>query len=185
MAYKTLFLTRAASLIDQAIAFRMLGLHLERLSDIALAEEDPSFAAGAERPDPLPGRDRASRRRLPLFAERPAGADRASISSVAPGEHVAITGPSGGGKSTLVKILLGLVEPDAGELLVDGLPLARFGHRNYHDQIAAVLQDDHLFAGSIADNIALFDEAPDMARILERGERGGDPRRHHGDADGL
>ena len=84
---------------------------------------------------------------------------------VAPGDHVAITGPSGGGKSTLVKILLGLLEPDGGELLVDGVPLARFGHKNYHGQIAAVLQDDHLFAGSLADNIALFDDAPDMERI--------------------
>jgi len=50
--------------------------------------------------------------------------------------------------------------------LVDGIPLARFGHRNYREQIAAVLQDDSLFAGSLADNIALFDDAPDMERIV-------------------
>ena len=55
IAYKTQFLSRAASLIDQAIAFRMLGLHLERLSDIALADEDTSFAASAA------GRRRRSR----------------------------------------------------------------------------------------------------------------------------
>ena len=43
-AYKSQFLQRSASLIDQAIAFRMLGLHLERLSDIAMADQDVSFA---------------------------------------------------------------------------------------------------------------------------------------------
>lgn len=85
---------------------------------------------------------------------------------VEPGDYVAITGPSGGGKSTLVRILLSLVEPDEGEVLIDGKPLAQFGHRHYRDQIAAVLQEDSLFAGSLADNIALFDDVPDMERIV-------------------
>jgi ATP-binding cassette subfamily B protein RaxB len=166
MAYKTLFLARAGSLIDQGVAFRMLGLHLERLSDIALADEDRSFGQGAGLETPLQGgivlRDVVFRYAPgdPLVLK---GVDL----EVAPGAYLAITGPSGGGKSTLAKIVLGLIEPDSGELLVDGLPLASFGHKSYHSQIAAVLQDDHLFAGSIADNIALFDEAPDMARILE------------------
>jgi ATP-binding cassette subfamily B protein RaxB len=53
-----------------------------------------------------------------------------------------------------------------GDVLVDGLPLARFGYRSFHDQIAAVLQEDSLFAGSLADNIALFDESVDMERIV-------------------
>ena len=166
MAYKTQFLTRVGSLIDQIVAFRMLGLHLERLSDIALAEEDPSFAASGEGHGPFAGgialKDVAYRY-APADPEVLKGIDL----EVAPGEHVAITGPSGGGKSTLAKVILGLVEPDSGELLVDGVPLARFGHKAYHGQVAAVLQDDHLFAGSLADNIALFDESPDMARILE------------------
>jgi ATP-binding cassette, subfamily B, bacterial CvaB/MchF/RaxB len=166
MAYKTQFLTRVGSLIDQIVAFSMLGLHLERLSDIALAEEDPSFAASGEGHGPFAGGialQGVAYRYAPADPEVLKGIDLV----VAPGEHVAITGPSGGGKSTLAKVILGLVEPDAGELRVDGVPLARFGHKAYHGQVAAVLQDDHLFAGSLADNIALFDESPDMARILE------------------
>lgn len=67
----------------------------------------------------------------------------------------------------MVKILLGLVEPDGGEMLVDGMPLTRFGYKSYHEQIAAVLQEDTLFAGTLADNIALFDDAPDMERVID------------------
>jgi ATP-binding cassette subfamily B protein RaxB len=65
-----------------------------------------------------------------------------------------------------MKIILGLVEPESGEILIDGQPLARFGYHNYRRQVGAVAQDDHLFAGTLADNIALFDEMPDMARII-------------------
>lgn len=164
IAYKTQFLQRSASLIDQAIAFRMLGLHLERLSDIALADQDVSVAAAAPPRVELQGRIELSNVRFRYSASDPLVLDGVNL-IVEPGEHVAITGPSGGGKSTLVKIVLGLLEPDEGEVLVDGTPLARFGHKNFHDQIGAVLQDDSLFAGSIADNIALFDDAPDMGRI--------------------
>ena len=165
IAYKVQFVQRAASLIDQSIAFRMLGLHLERLSDIALADCDQSFAG--ERPPALPLQGRIELRDIGF---RYSPGDPIILKGVnlvvEPGEHVAITGPSGGGKSTLVKILLGLIEPDEGEVLIDGIPLARFGHKNYHEQIGAVLQEDSLFAGSLADNIALFDDAPDMDRIL-------------------
>jgi len=165
IAYKTQFLTRAASLIDQGIAFKMLGLHLERLSDIAMADQDPSFAKSLPPKAELKGRLELRNIRFRYSPSDPLVLDGVDL-VVEPGEHVAITGPSGGGKSTLVKIILGLLEPDEGEVLVDGVPLDRFGHKNYHDQIGAVLQEDSLFAGSLADNIALFDDALDMERIV-------------------
>jgi ATP-binding cassette subfamily B protein RaxB len=86
---------------------------------------------------------------------------------VEPGEHVAITGPSGGGKTTLIKLLLGLIEPEGGEVLVDGLSLSKFGYASFRGQVAAVLQDDNLFAGSLAENIALFDDELDMSRVIQ------------------
>ena len=52
-------------------------------------------------------------------------------------------------------------------MLVDNVPLATFGYKDYHEQIAAVLQDDSLFAGSIADNVALFDDSPELERVME------------------
>lgn len=165
MAYKGQFIGKAAALIDQAIAFRMLGLHLERLSDIALCEEDKSFGANAEIETELKGRIELRDVCYRYSPSDPLVLDGVSL-SVRQGEHVAITGPSGGGKSTLAKLILGLVEQEAGEILVDGLPLARFGYKSFHSQVAAVLQEDNLFAGSLADNIALFDDPIDMERIV-------------------
>lgn len=164
IAYKTQFLTRAASLIDQGIAFKMLGLHLERLSDIAMADQDTSYAKQLPAKVEMKGRLELRGIRFRYSPSDPIVLDGVDL-VVEPGEHIAITGPSGGGKSTLVKIMLGLLEPDEGEVLVDGIPLVRFGHKNYHDQIGAVLQDDSLFAGSLADNIALFDDDADMERV--------------------
>lgn len=165
MAYKTQFIQKAAALIDQGIAFKMLGLHLERLSDIALSDEDKSFGASADIETTLKGRIELRDVFYRYAPSDPLVLEGVNL-AVEPGEHVAITGPSGGGKSTLVKLLLGLVEPDSGEVLVDGLPLARFGYKSFHDQVAAVLQEDSLFAGTLADNIALFDEAVDMERVV-------------------
>lgn len=165
IAYKTQFTQKAAALIDQGIAFRMLGLHLERLSDIALSEEDKSFGSSADIETELKGRIEL---RDVIYRYSPS--DPLVLGGVnllvGQGEHLAITGPSGGGKSTLVKVLLGLVEPESGEVLIDGLPIARFGYRSFHSQVAAVLQEDSLFAGTLADNIALFDESIDMQRVI-------------------
>jgi ATP-binding cassette subfamily B protein RaxB len=165
LAYKTQFLAKATPLIDQITAFRMLGLHLERLADIALAEEDFSFRDAPACSAILKG---GVELRDVSFRYSPSECivlDRLSL-VVEPGENVAITGPSGSGKSTLMKIIVALHEPDEGEVLIDGVPLAQFGYKNFHEQIAVVLQEDNLFAGSLAENISLFDESADMDRIV-------------------
>ena len=68
-----------------------------------------------------------------------------------------IMGPSGGGKTTLIKIMLGLLEPTRGEVLIDGTPLTAMGARAYREHVGAVMQEDQLLSGSIADNICFFD----------------------------
>lgn len=165
MAYKTQFIQKSAALIDNAIEFRMLGLHLERLSDIALSDEDKSFGDSLDRETELKGRIELRDVFYRYAPSDPLVLEGVNL-TIEQGEFVAITGPSGGGKSTLVKLLLGLVEPENGEVLVDGLPLNRFGYKSFHGQIAAVLQEDSLFAGTLADNIALFDESVDMERVV-------------------
>src|SRR6185437_14747562 len=82
---------------------------------------------------------------------------------VASGESVVLTGPSGCGKTTLLKIMLGQLLPVEGEVLIGGMPLTQIGLTSYRTLIGAVMQDDRLFAGSLADNISFFDSAPDQS----------------------
>jgi ATP-binding cassette subfamily B protein RaxB len=84
-----------------------------------------------------------------------------------PGETVTIVGPSGCGKTTLVKIMLGLIEPTSGEVLIDGIPLSGIGVKAYREQTAAVMQEDELLSGAIADNICFFDSAFDQQRMFQ------------------
>ena len=76
-------------------------------------------------------------------------------------------GPSGGGKTTLVKIMLGLLQPTSGEVLIDGLPLPSIGLQEYRQQIGAVMQEDQLLSGSIADNICFYEPSCDQERMIE------------------
>jgi ATP-binding cassette subfamily B protein len=73
---------------------------------------------------------------------------------VYPGQHVALVGPSGGGKSTLVSLLLRLYDPIEGRILVDGHDLREYKLHSLRRQISVVLQDSILFAASVRDNIA-------------------------------
>ncbi len=86
-------------------------------------------------------------------AEQPALAE-VSL-EVAPGELAALVGPSGSGKSTLFSLLLRFYEPQNGELLIDGRPLADVALADLRRRIALVPQDIFLFSGSVAENIRL------------------------------
>src|SRR5262249_34477449 len=74
---------------------------------------------------------------------------------IRPGDRVALTGPSGGGKSTLLALLLGFVTPTRGRVLIDGIDLSTVDLAHWREQLAWVPQRAHLFAGTLASNIAL------------------------------
>jgi ATP-binding cassette, subfamily B, bacterial CvaB/MchF/RaxB len=165
MAYKGQFTQRATSLIESLIQWRLLDVHLERIADIALHPRE----LGADT-DGFEGEIRGEvEARNTSF--RYGAADPTTLSNISlkveAGEFVAIVGPSGCGKSTLLKLLTGLYQPTYGEILIDGRPLNTWSRAALRAQIALVAQDDQLLAGSIAENIAFFDERIDMDWVRE------------------
>jgi ATP-binding cassette subfamily B protein RaxB len=142
---------------------RMLRLHTERLADIALAT--PESEPGAAESRPPDSADIEVRQLAFRYGDGEPWILRDCSFSVRDGESVAIVGPSGCGKSTLLKILLGLLPASRGTIHFGGQDLARLGARQARGMIGAVLQEDQLFAGSIADNISFFDPDAMPARI--------------------
>lgn len=72
---------------------------------------------------------------------------------VGAGQKIAIVGPTGAGKTTLVNLLMRFYEADGGEILIDGIPIRHVTRENVHDQFCMVLQDTWIFEGSIKENI--------------------------------
>jgi ATP-binding cassette subfamily B protein RaxB len=166
LAYKDQFLGRVSALIDRSVELKMLRLHAERLADIALAEPEPRDEAVLDEESSLPVALSVEVRELAFrYGENEPWVLHGLSFRVEPGETVAVVGASGCGKSTLLKILASLLAPTRGEVLVDGRPLVQHGIARWRASIGVVMQDDQLFAGSIADNICFFDERPDAGRI--------------------
>ncbi len=74
--------------------------------------------------------------------------------TVKPGEKIAIVGPTGGGKTTIVNLLMRFYDPTSGRILVDGVDIGKLNRDEVRDVFGMVLQDTKLFSGSVFDNIA-------------------------------
>ncbi len=165
-AYRGQFAQRAAALIDLTMQLKMLSLHNERISEIVYSEpeaESPvrkifadDIGVSLEVQNLAYQYDRLSK---PVFSN-------VNI-SVAAGESVALIGASGIGKTTLLKVMSGLLTPERGDIFIGGFDINKIGINNFRSSIACVLQEDRLFSGSIADNISGFDDEVDQALIVD------------------
>lgn len=166
-SYKAQFTQRAAAFIDHWVEFRMLELHLQRLADIALTETEK---AGESQPYlQLQGHIELRDLNFRQAEQEPWLFHQLNF-QLSPGESVAIVGPSGIGKTSLLKIILGLANAQQGKVLVDGMELSSFGLQHYRSQIAAVMQNDQLLSGSVLDNISFFSPKPDLQHLMSCAE---------------
>lgn len=165
-AYRGQFAQRAASLIDLTMQLKMLSLHNERISEIVYSEPEAESPVRKIFADDvgvsLDVQNLAYQYDLlskPVFSN-------VNI-SVAAGESVALIGASGIGKTTLLKVMSGLLTPERGDIFIGGFDINKIGINNFRSNIACVLQEDRLFSGSIADNISGFDEEMDRALLVD------------------
>jgi ATP-binding cassette subfamily B protein RaxB len=162
LSFRQTFNDRALGLVNELVRFRLLGLHLDRLSDIVTAspESETTTTRSLDVKGAIKARD---------LSFRYGAADQFVLQDISleihPGDFVVITGPSGGGKTTLLKLLLGLQQPTAGTIDLDSHRADPEVWRAWRTQVGVVAQDDRLLSGTIADNIAFFDPDLDMQKV--------------------
>jgi ATP-binding cassette subfamily B multidrug efflux pump len=137
----------------------------ERVFELLDAEEQSPDPATPARPRTIEGRvafDNVSFRydpNVPLIEDLSLAA--------APGQTVAIVGPTGAGKTTLVNLIMRFYEVDGGRILLDGVDIATMSRDDLREAMGMVLQDTWLFGGTIADNIAYGADNPTREQIIE------------------
>lgn len=165
LSYRTSFSESAAQLVHRVQDWRMIGLHLDRLADI-VGEQEERIGL----PPPRPAGIRAPAIRVERLSFAYAPTDPPILNDVSfeipAGGYCAIVGPSGSGKTTLLRLLLGLLTPTSGRILIDGVPLGPATIAGWRARVGAVLQDDALLQGTLADNIAFFDPHADIDDIV-------------------
>ncbi len=166
IAYRSQFMARCTSSLESVINWRLLDIHSSRLADIALTPVEPGLESATPGLPAIKGEiqfKKASFRYSPTDPFVLKGVSGV----IGVGEMVAIVGGSGAGKSTLIKLMCGLFPATSGEVLLDGLPLSNWGPKIVRKAFGTVMQDDDLLPGSIADNIAFFDDNVDIDFVWE------------------
>ncbi|MCP8466511.1 ABC transporter ATP-binding protein/permease [Pseudomonas sp. ZM23] len=154
-------------LLSLQYAFYAAGGALTRINELLARADEPQYPP---RRDPFAGRDNVGIQVRGLsFAYRDERVLDGMDLDIAPGEKVAIVGASGGGKSTLVQLLLGLYQPQSGSIRYGGVALEEIGLECVREHVAVVLQHPALFNDTVRANLTMGRERSDEAcwRALE------------------
>lgn len=169
-AYQGQFSSCSQTFINKFFEYKMISLHLQRVSEVILTDEEKHLESSITMNNEVQGKIELHNIAFKYSGEDPHLFKSLNL-TIKAGECVAIVAPSGYGKTTLMKIMMGLLEPAEGQITIDGIDIKQFGMRNYRDTISAVMQNDVLLSGSVAQNISLFCPELDMNRVLECAEQ--------------
>ena len=164
-ALRTDFFERVNLLTHSLMQLSALKVHLQRLDDVIGQDPEPGIEESKFQ------RQLRKEVRLENVTVQFGRADEPILTGanlsidIERAETIAIVGTSGSGKSSLMKILASLHEPAQGRVVVDGAPLDQFGRRAFRDNLGVVFADDGLFAGTVADNLSLFDPSVSRAEM--------------------
>ena len=166
LSYQAQFSGKAGSLFDQFVKWRTTSIYSHRLAEIVLTPKEAGIDdSGGAQPE-IQGAIELRNLSFSYSTHEKYVFSNISL-KIAQGEFVAIIGPSGGGKSTLLKVLCGLYSPSFGEVRIDGRPLDSWGPKPIRRALGVVLQDDELLHGTISENVAFFDEKIDLDLVWE------------------
>ncbi|MBM3117050.1 peptidase domain-containing ABC transporter [Jeongeupia naejangsanensis] len=166
IAFSSQFISRLASFVDMVVSMKMLGVHCERLADIALNEsEEYQDIDKVDRH--IDSYSIAVRNLSFKYSEKDEPILSGINFDVAEGESVAIIGQSGCGKTTLLKILTGILKPTSGQIVFGDVDSSKVKLKQLRGLVAVVMQDDQLLSGSIKDNIVMFSAQHDGERLIE------------------
>ena len=179
-------LGQVVTALDQAQTLRST---LDQIDDVIESDEDPEFAQAPEGdlPAVLQGDVRLVGVSFGYSRRSPAVVSDIDL-HLAPGRRVALVGPSGCGKSTVSRLVTGLYAPWEGQVLIDGRPRAEHARAVLTDQIALVDQDVTVFAGTVRDNVTLWDSTipeRDVLAAVVDAQLGADIARRPGGLDAV
>ena len=164
IALATAFFNPLSSFVNSLQQLQLVRAEFERVADVLAAETEQELAHAHPAP-PLQGQITLQNVTLRYAPEAPVAVQAINL-SIAPGQKVAIVGATGSGKSTLGKLLLGLMMPTEGDVSYDGQLLTTMQYQTVREQFGVVLQEASIFSGSIRDNIAFNDPEMDLEQIM-------------------
>ena len=154
----------AGTLSETGGEIHQVKVALERVQDVMDARPDP--VAGATRNCAWTGRVEMRDVSFGYAPLEPPFIRHFNL-SLLPGQSVALTGPTGSGKTTVASLLAGLYTPGEGEVLFDGVPVGQLEHRSFTGHVSVVDQEVVLFADTIRNNITLWDDSISQEDVEE------------------
>lgn len=166
LAYRQQFSSSTQTLVDHVFRFKLASTYLRRMSDIVMQsqeQENPQLTIAKEH-----AKGHIEVRNLHFrYSSSSPWLFKGINFKINAGESVAIIGRSGLGKSSLLKLMTGLIKADQGDYLLDGHSINMLGMRNFRSMCATVMQNDQLLNGSLIENICFFEPKPDLDKITE------------------